>query len=174
MAYAPRILEVEWGRGFCTSNGFYYVVSSKYWGNGGSGPLASCPPPPSGFGITDYWHFNVSKIKPATYSVISISLPLTSPIFRSLKYGFCKWSYFDIMNLLSVEHFFLTFFQDQYWSGKKVRKKCATGQRFICTEVTSYEIYALDVFSCYNLYVQVFGTSSYCFGFTNFSRYSRN
>ena len=41
--------------------------------------------------------------------------------FRSLKYGFSKTS-------------------------QKVRKKCSKGQRFICTEVTSYKIHTLEQF----------------------------
>ena len=43
--------------------------------------------------------------------------------------------------------FVLTFFQistDQHWSGKKWGQKCSTGQRFVCTEVTSYKIHILN------------------------------
>ena len=45
------------------------------------------------------------------------------------------------MNLWSVEHFFPHFFSTD--PAKKWGKKCSTGQRFICTEVTSYKIHTL-------------------------------
>ena len=51
------------------------------------------------------------------------------------------------MNLWPVEHFFLIFFslfvQISTDPDKKWEKKCSTGQRFICTEVTSYKIHIL-------------------------------
>ena len=50
------------------------------------------------------------------------------------------------MNLWPVEHFFPHFLTgllcDQ---SKSEEKKGSTGQRFICTEVTSYKIHTLEV-----------------------------
>ena len=54
------------------------------------------------------------------------------------------------MKLWPVEHFWLTFFPNQCWFSadsvliwKKISQKCATGQSFIWTEVTSYKIHIL-------------------------------
>ena len=37
----------------------------------------------------------------------------------------------------------MDFVRSFFWSGKKWGKKCSNGQRFICTEVTSYKIHIL-------------------------------
>ena len=51
------------------------------------------------------------------------------------------------MNLWPVEHFFPCFFSRSALIStdleKKWGQKCSTGQRFICTEVTSYKIHTL-------------------------------
>ena len=57
--------------------------------------------------------------------------------FTILKYGFCKKLTLVQMNLWPVEHFFSAD------PAKKWGKKCSTGQRYICTEVTSYKIHIL-------------------------------
>ena len=53
------------------------------------------------------------------------------------------------MNLWPVEHFFPHFLTGllctQIKPVKKWGKKCSTGQRFICTELTSYKIHTLIV-----------------------------
>ena len=64
------------------------------------------------------------------------------------------------MNLWPVEHFCLHFFPDQHWSGadleKKWRQKCSTGQRFTCTEVTSYKIHTLEQFFFHSIVRTIF------------------
>ena len=60
-----------------------------------------------------------------------------------LKYGFCMKL---LMNLWPVDNFFLTFWLVHSKASQKVRKKCSTGQRFICTKVTSYKIHILRFF----------------------------
>ena len=47
------------------------------------------------------------------------------------------------MNLWPVEHFCPPFFSSADLE-KKWEQKCSTGQRFICTEVTSYKIHILE------------------------------
>ena len=52
------------------------------------------------------------------------------------------------MNLWPVEHFFPHFFSRSALIStdlEKSEEKCSTGQRFICTEVTSCEIHTLAV-----------------------------
>ena len=46
------------------------------------------------------------------------------------------------MSLWLVEHFFLSLFCCV--TSQKIRKKCSSGQRFICTELTSYKIPILN------------------------------
>ena len=54
------------------------------------------------------------------------------------------------MNLWPVEHFFPHFLAGlgliSADPAKKWGKKCSTGQRFICTEVTSYKINILTTY----------------------------
>ena len=58
-------------------------------------------------------------------------------------------SHFGKMQLWPVEHFFPHFFSRSVLISadleKKWGQKCSTGQRFICTEVTSYRIHILVI-----------------------------
>ena len=58
----------------------------------------------------------------------------------ALKYGFHKKLLWYKWTSDKLNTFFLTFWPDQC---ADVVKKCLTGQRFICTKVTSYKIYIL-------------------------------
>ena len=66
---------------------------------------------------------------------------------NALKYGFCKKLLRYKWTSVQLNTFVFIFFPDQCWSGadleKKWRQKCSTGQRFICTEITSYKIHIL-------------------------------
>ena len=47
------------------------------------------------------------------------------------------------MKLWPVEHFYPHFFSRSVLISADLEKKCLTGQRFLCTEVSSYKIHIL-------------------------------
>ena len=60
-----------------------------------------------------------------------------------LKYGFCKKLLQYKWTSEQLNTFFLPFWLVCCVTIQNVRKKCSTGQRFICAEVTSYKIHFL-------------------------------
>ena len=63
-----------------------------------------------------------------------------------LKYGFCKKLFGTNEPLTSWKLLSSIFFQISADLEKNWGQKCSTGQRFICTEVTSYKIHILGTF----------------------------
>ena len=56
-------------------------------------------------------------------------------------------SHLEKIKLWPVEHFWLTFFPDLHWSGKKVSQKCSTGQSIIFPKWNSFKIGTLVLLS---------------------------
>ena len=70
--------------------------------------------------------------------------PIYVKIIKFLKYGFCKKLLPHKWNSDQLNTFDSLFFQISADLGKKWGQKGSTGQRFICTEVTSYKIHILS------------------------------